>query len=317
MIFNEVTAKQFKTLWDKVKGLLDGTTKVSAATNADKLGDKAASEYALDEEIKSNSLWNEFTGGFDLNNALGKYRTKHGSVSNTLLNFPPTSLNKSACETVVEWLPTGEDNAYGTQKATLTLYGNIEIFVRQKDNTTWGGWVRIATTKDLANYLPRDGGNVDGNVTMLSNSAVDRDFTIKNSKREILSRVSDGGGYILHDITNGKRIIESAVDGTNTFNGIAENANFLSVKNSDEVNFKGLNGKDKMYFNFRDADTNGIDSIPLSAYVFGNKSCSSTDFIQLVMNQGSGTRYILHTGNSAKVVVSNTPLTAEGAVRVW
>lgn len=41
------------------------------------------------------------------------------------------------------------------------------------------------------------------------------------------------------------------------------------------------------------------------------------DAIELIDNDNMQTHTVLHTGNSAKVVVSETPLTAEGSVRVW
>mgnify|MGYP003318546575 CR=1 FL=1 len=63
MIFNGATGKQVKQLWDKVKSIVDGTTKVgsaskadsaasaSSAENANKLGGNASSYYAAAGDV--------------------------------------------------------------------------------------------------------------------------------------------------------------------------------------------------------------------------------------------------------------------------
>lgn len=66
----------------------------------------------------------------------------------------------------------------------------------------------------------RTGGNINGNVALVSDDAVNRDLIIRNKAREIISRVSDGGVYIIHDSTNGKRIIESDAEGTVLVDGV-------------------------------------------------------------------------------------------------
>ena len=155
-----------------LKGIEDGTTTVG---NANKLGGKSASEYALAEQITNNSIWTKLTEGFDLNNALGKYRNHSGAVVYTLLNLPPTSLYLRSCEIAVEWFPSHPNNTYGEQVVTLTNGGAIEEFKRHKNGDTWGAWKQTATTADLANYLSKSGGRINGvNATPLTIQSADR-----------------------------------------------------------------------------------------------------------------------------------------------
>ena len=148
LLVENVTQEQYDAI-------INGTTPVG---NANKLGGKSASEYALAEQITNNSIWTKLTEGFDLNNALGKYRNHSGAVVDTLLNLPPTSLYLRSCEIAVEWFPSHPNNTYGEQVVTLTNGGAIEEFKRHKNGDTWGAWKQTATTADLANYLPLSGG---------------------------------------------------------------------------------------------------------------------------------------------------------------
>lgn len=172
--FNE----NFEGIDGKLKEFEDGTTPVG---NANKLGGKGASEYALAEQIKNNTICTSLTSGFDLNNAYGKYRTHTGSIVNTLLNLPPTSLNLQSCEIIVEWIPSHQENRYGKQVVTLSNGGVIEEFERAKNGDTWGAWKQTATTADLANYLPLSGGklNAPTNVPLELQSGSDNTCAIK------------------------------------------------------------------------------------------------------------------------------------------
>lgn len=61
------------------------------------------------------------------------------------------------------------------------------------------------------------------------------------------------------------------------------------------------------------------NGVPSSVFIGANSEPWNTDNGLAVYTDKITwkTKDILHTGNSAKVVVSNTPLTAEGSVRVW
>ena len=211
---------------ERIKALIAGTTPVG---NANKLGGKNASEYALDTDLanylplstdagtavitrnkstvatfknsvdsdrawigfraQSNNLgyfgfkgannpvfstetkdyellhtgnidtapWTELTSGFDLNNALGRYRTQSGAIVKTLLNLPSSSLSLSSCEIIVEFVLATVDSSYGIQTAILSNSGKFEKWIRHKNSSTWGSWERVFTSS---------GGTLSGDVTI-------------------------------------------------------------------------------------------------------------------------------------------------------
>lgn len=156
LLIKNVTQEQYDNI-------INGTTTVG---NANKLGGKGASEYALETEILNNSLWNELTIGFDLNNALGKYRTMQSTIVNSLLNKPDTV---NSGEVTIEWFSVDSNNLYGMQILRYSYYSSSEgskqnIYFRVKASTVFGEWKELATTADLANYLPKSGGDI-GNGT--------------------------------------------------------------------------------------------------------------------------------------------------------
>lgn len=158
MIFDVVTNKLFKAL-------LDGTAKVGKAKDAEQLGGKGANEYALAQQIKDNSIWNELTEGFDLNNAFGKYRTTSGALIGTLLNLPPT-LTVVNIELSVEWIPFIDNSKYGMQVLNARTREESHIYFRTLyGGTTWNQWKELATTADLANKLDKTGGAISANST--------------------------------------------------------------------------------------------------------------------------------------------------------
>lgn len=181
--------------------------------------------------------------------------------------------------------------------------GNNYVGFRAKEyGSSWTAWEEVATTADLANYLPKTGGNISGDLMVygaITQSKTDTSQitrSIKNSVRNVLERVYADGSYRLYDATNSKNIIESTVNGTNTFNGTATGNLPLSGGSIDttlttplELNSKNSentvllrfskNGVKQGYFGFR-----GVD-LPI-----------------FINGAGNASRDLLHTGNSAKVV---------------
>lgn len=155
------------------------------------------------------------------------------------------------------------------------------------------GASEYALDADLANCLSKSGGTIDGDLEIKSTSLVERKLAIQNSIRRITLEVATNGTSYLWDGTNQEPIIENTQDGTNTFNGTA---NYLSTQNNDEINFKGLTGNDTLWFNCTNGDTGTADTVPLTAYAFCDKTGTSNRIV-LKMNQGSGAREIIHTGN--------------------
>lgn len=70
--------------------------------------------------------------------------------------------------------------------------------------------------------LSSDGGTVNGNIT-IGNKTEDKSryLYIANKLRTVFEYINANGAYALYDDTNGKVIIQSSLNGTNTFNGTA------------------------------------------------------------------------------------------------
>ena len=65
------------------------------------------------------------------------------------------------------------------------------------------------------------GGEFSGDVTVKSASATARALAVQNSLRRVVNYIDANGVYQLRDITNNKHIIDSSLNGTNTFNGVS------------------------------------------------------------------------------------------------
>lgn len=72
------------------------------------------------------------------------------------------------------------------------------------------------TDLDLANYLPKTGGTI-GNSSQTKSYGLG----MLNSLRNIVFQLLETGAFRFYDVTNGKNVFVSALDGTNTFNGTA------------------------------------------------------------------------------------------------
>lgn len=91
------------------------------------------------------------TNDFDLNNALGKYRTDSSIIITSLKNKPSEIRNSG--EATIDWYPANERNTYGIQIMRWT-YGNTHmIFTRNKIENTWAEWVQYVTKSDLTDNL--------------------------------------------------------------------------------------------------------------------------------------------------------------------
>lgn len=91
------------------------------------------------------------TNGFDLNNALGKYRTPSSAVVTSLLNKPAVVIDG---EITIDWYPANSDNSYGFQILRWTKGTIHMIFSRNKNATTWNGWETYVTNSDLGGMVP-------------------------------------------------------------------------------------------------------------------------------------------------------------------
>lgn len=121
--------------------------------------------FASAKYIRDNSLWYDLTEGFDLNKALGRYRTSNSSIVISLINKPSYV---GSGEVTVEWYPASSGNLYGMQVLRFTTSAKSTIYYRMRQNDTWSGWTTTATTADLEKYLPLTGGVVNGSVSFQS-----------------------------------------------------------------------------------------------------------------------------------------------------
>lgn len=97
----------------------------------------------------NNFQYKELTNDFDLNNALGKYRTDSSIIITSLKNKPSEIRNSG--EATIDWYPANERNTYGIQIMRWT-YGNTHmIFTRNKIENTWAEWVQYVTKSDIPN----------------------------------------------------------------------------------------------------------------------------------------------------------------------
>ena len=116
----------------------------------------------------SDFQYKELTNDFDLNNALGKYRTDSSIIITSLKNKPSEIRNSG--EATIDWYPANERNTYGIQIMRWT-YGNTHmIFTRNKIENTWAEWVQYVTKSnlgDLITHCKTTGNTSDsGNITI-------------------------------------------------------------------------------------------------------------------------------------------------------
>lgn len=99
----------------------------------------------------NNFKYKELTNEFDLNNALGKYRTDSSAIITSLKNKPSEIRNSG--EATIDWYPADERNTYGIQIMRWTFGTTHMIFTRNKTENTWAEWVQCVTKSDLTNNL--------------------------------------------------------------------------------------------------------------------------------------------------------------------
>lgn len=119
-------------------------------------------------EINSNFQYKELTNEFDLNNALGKYRTDSSAIITSLKNKPSEIRNSG--EATIDWYPANERNTYGIQIMRWTFGTTHMIFTRNKTENTWAEWVQCVTKSDLGDLIThrKTTGNTSdsGNITI-------------------------------------------------------------------------------------------------------------------------------------------------------
>ena len=96
------------------------------------------------------------TSGFDLNNALGHYKSSSGSIINSLLHKPAISSG----EITIDWYPSDSSNNYGNQLLRHTANGVVTYYIRGRGAGTWNVWDTFAKNSDLTISVEKIAGTV-------------------------------------------------------------------------------------------------------------------------------------------------------------
>lgn len=242
-----------------------------------------------------------------------------------------TSIKEKALELpigVYDFSLSGANYPDGVLPNTGYKYGSATVIKRSSNSITivlwrgddacplatcyWGGsawteWSVSVTTADLANYLPNTGGdisNTNGRPLNLKGAAGSSLLGFKTSDGALLGSFgfrgadtpivffSDDAHYynLLHDGNVGSYALP--ISGGKITNSVGTP---LSLENTSN---------DNVYQDFFGA----------SGFVGGIGFSGKDNFI---VSGSFGVKQIHHDGNSNKVIVLSTPLTAEGSVRVW
>ena len=229
-------------LTSKVLALETGTT---PAGDANKLGGKSASEYALAEKLTVHEVTSYKGTTVEEINEI--YDSLHTSVADKT-HYEAVVVNNVAHPILgggayyVEGWRDSDD--YGWQKATL--YYQNKFFYRALFNGEWSGWIRYANAEDLANYLPKSGGNIYGNINLLASGAEEKALRIANDNGIMDLLVGADGSMGLID-RNGQWILRKAKGETPILYGTAEgnlplSGGKLQREGSTPIEIESLNG---------------------------------------------------------------------------
>ena len=146
-----------------IENIIDGTTPVG---DSNKLGGKGASEYASNEILNTSILEKALT----LSNGTHHFRLGGGNYIGT--DLPNTSYTYGSAMVEVQSASAITVIVWGT------AYGTTPVILQYYNGSSWrNDWFTLATTADLANYLPLTGGTVTGSnsVPLRIKSAVESD----------------------------------------------------------------------------------------------------------------------------------------------
>lgn len=180
---------------------------------------------------------------------------------------------------------------------------------------TWGEFIILATTSDLATelakYLPKTGGEVNGNLTARAQDASERFVAIQNSLRAIYHVVGDSGYYALYDANNGKNIIASTKDGTTTFNGTATGNLALDGEGAQQVITSATTTPLKFAHPSRDMIGLQFEGVSGTLGYLGMYGVNTPKFVE---SDGETTHSLLHSGNSNAVISASSAPTDTAAL---
>lgn len=116
------------------QGILQATTAINSA-------------FSAINGINSNLQYKELTSGFDLNNALGRYRSSNNDVIASLINVPSNFYNSG--EITIDWFPAGDNNTFGVQIIRGRYANTTYQYIRSKARNEWRSWEQFALKSDL------------------------------------------------------------------------------------------------------------------------------------------------------------------------
>lgn len=152
------------------------------------------------------------------NRSVSKIRYTHDGISKAYLEIYYT---KSMSNTVSVTLSSSAATSSGWKPIAPTLTQETVDGVTVTTTYDLPANASPVTDLDLANYLPLTGGDINGNLGLVSTDEVYRTFKLKNANREILIRIASNGTFQIIDITDGlvTELAGSAVGGKLQING--------------------------------------------------------------------------------------------------
>ena len=217
----------------------------------------------------------------------------------------------------------GHDSSYFATAASVT---NITNGTMQVGNAkTLGGNTSDAFAKktDLAKYLPLDGSkDITSRLKMLVDGNNPATFTFENSAHSVQVGIASEGDFVAWDYTLGEALWRIKPNGTKTFNGTASG----NLPLSGNAIVTGVLGATRASTNGRatlekNNSTTADYGLQLRDITADNKEArleisAKNNHFRYVDVSGN-TNTILHTGNSAKVIISETAPSDTSALWVW
>lgn len=226
-------------------------------------------------------------------------------------------------------VPEGDNGTFEIEVKTKGYYITIDYsprginktFTNTLNYSTWSGWEEFTTTADLANYFKNTGGTVNGKVVIEHYEPTP--LTVTNNDDTIAVIQFDGIDRTLGSLgcNHNGPIYETRTGAIKT---LIHSGNIMDYAFSSsggtidgDVTIKMPSGEPLSIL--CDDDTEAW--INFSGYdgALGNLGFSSTGVPAFYYYDGTRYqyRYFHHDGNSAKLRISDTPLTEDGVIRVW
>ena len=262
----------------RIEEIIKGTKKVG---NAKTLDGHGAEYFASSEILNENILEKSLT----LNVGVHNYHLGNNYPTSTLPNVnyvwgsATVFIRSKGSPFVILW---------GIKAPSINCPPTFNYY----NGAEWSGWNDLFTTA---------GGTVTGDITQQTEGKRVM-HNLKNDKRRVYQEITTDGTYYLFDDTNKTSIIRSELDGTARFVGTASGN--LPLTDATATNFS-VGKHNQMGFPAIRFIGNG--------YIGISNDGELRAYDDTVKSKG----IILHTGNSAKVVVGETAPSDTSALWVY